>query len=93
MQSWGLSQKPRLRLLLVEGLKRPVLLDCLELLGLGFVGVVAVEGIATADQAVARSGGAIAEGAANGFGREGPLPYRIRQYARVGQHQIGRAHV
>src|ERR1022692_2136047 len=65
---------------------RLTFLDCLELLRLRFGGVVAVQRVAAADQPVARGRGAIAKGAAYGFGREGPLPYRIRQYPRVGQH-------
>src|ERR1035437_9241467 len=70
----------------VRGPSRLGLLDLLELLGLGFRGVIAVEGVAAADQAVARAGGAVAKGAADGFGGEGPLPYRIGQYSRVGEH-------
>ena len=67
----------------VRGPSRLGLLNLLELLGLGFRGVIAVEGVAATDQAVARAGGAVAEGAADGFGGEGPLPYRIGQYPRV----------
>src|ERR1035437_10127140 len=62
------------------------LLNLLELPGLGLRGVVAVEGVAAADEAVAGAGGAVAKGAADRFGGEGPLPYRIGQYARVGEH-------
>src|ERR1039458_2349832 len=70
---------------------RLAFLDCLELLKLRFGGVVAVQRVAAADQPVARGRGAVTKGAAYGFGREGPLPYRIRQYPRVREDHAANA--
>ena len=70
---------------------RLTFLDCLELLRLRFGGVVAVQRVAAADQPIARGRGAIAKGAAYGLGREGPLPYRIRQYPWVREDHAANA--
>ena len=68
-----------------SGLRGAGLFDLFEPLELGLGGVILVEGIATADEPVARAGGAIAESPADGFSDKNLLPARppVLSAARV----------
>src|SRR5689334_13549053 len=77
--------------MIVSYLRSRGALDFFQLLKLGLGAVVAVEGIAATDQAIARRGGAIAEGAADELGREHPLRERVGENVRIAEHDPANA--